>query len=147
MGRKPNPYIAPLSEPGFSKKGGLKSSDLVAVYACADILCLIIIWIFLYQIISFYLCVASSVLCQINWTDYVNHLLNVTSVRVNSSEQILIYESQFFNALSSLIRDRLRSSDGRVYVFHPKRNIHLLCSIADGIISSNLLNWLRELLR
>lgn len=61
----------------------------------------------------------------INWTDYVNHLLNVTSVRVNSSEQILIYESLFFSALSSLIHDRLRSSDGRV-VLHNYMMWHLV---------------------
>lgn len=61
----------------------------------------------------------------INWTNYINRLLNVTSVQVNTSEKILIYESQFFKALSGLIQDKMNSSDGRT-ILHNYLMWHLV---------------------
>lgn len=53
---------------------------------------------------------------QIEWKDYVNHLLNVTNVRVTSSEQVLIYEQQYFEQMSRLVLETLNAPDGKMYV-------------------------------
>lgn len=50
----------------------------------------------------------------IEWKDYVNHLLNVTNVRVTSSEQVLIYEQQYFEQMSRLVLETLNAPDGKI---------------------------------
>jgi len=50
---------------------------------------------------------------QLNWKQYFNNILNVTSYRVNESEPIIVKEPDFLRQLSHIVLQMMTTTDGR----------------------------------
>jgi len=50
---------------------------------------------------------------QLNWKQFLNNILSVTSYQVNESEPIIVKEPEFLRQLSGIILQMRTTADGR----------------------------------
>jgi len=50
---------------------------------------------------------------QLNWKQYFNNILSVTSYQVNESEPIIVKEPEFLGQLSRIVLQMMTTADGR----------------------------------
>jgi len=50
---------------------------------------------------------------QLNWKQYFNNILNVTSYQVNESEPIIVKEPEFLRQVSQIVLQMMSTTDGR----------------------------------
>jgi len=50
---------------------------------------------------------------QLNWKQYFNNILSVTSYQVNDSESVIVKEPEFLRQLSRTVLQMMSTPDGR----------------------------------
>ena len=56
------------------------------------------------------------IIFQINWVEYLNHLLKVSNIQITDREKVVLFAPEFMKQLSDLINDMTKTDEGKKWV-------------------------------